>query len=255
MRAFWIAMAAICCAAASSARADQTIASAQQTLKDQGFYYGEITGTKDADTVAAIRRYQIRNGLKITGDLSAETQKSLGLHGDTPSAATPAPQRQQSVPPAPQNAPPDTSDLRADQETVPGFAPGQRGPGLVTPPTQQGDAAAPGAYAATPGLFNGTPYQLAPGDVQRQVIIGAQKRLAQRGYYRSNIDGEFGAGTAFALRAFQTQFRLPPTGRFDMQTLAALGLLPGQRAPGMAPPGRRIYRPYAVPPERLYVPQ
>lgn len=256
MRAFWIAMAAVCCAAVLPGRADQTIASAQQTLKDQGFYYGEITGTKDADTVAAIRRYQIRNGLKITGDLSAETQKSLGVHGGAPSAATPAPQRQQSVPPAPQNVqPPDTSDLRDDQQTVPGVPPVQRAPGLVTPPPQQGYAPAPGSYTATPGLFEGTPYQLAPGDVQRQVIIGAQTRLAQRGYYRSSIDGEYGAGTAFALRAFQTQYRLQPTGRLDMQTLAALGLLPGQRSPGMEPPRRRIYRPFAAPPERLYVPQ
>ncbi|MEJ7703238.1 MAG: peptidoglycan-binding domain-containing protein [Geodermatophilaceae bacterium] len=81
MRAFWIALAVLCCAAVLPARADQAIASMQQALKDQGFYYGEITGTKDADTTAAIRRYQIRNGLKITGDLNAETQKSLGVRG------------------------------------------------------------------------------------------------------------------------------------------------------------------------------
>ena len=42
----------------SVARADEAIANAQQALKDQGFYYGEITGRKDADTTAAIRRYQ-----------------------------------------------------------------------------------------------------------------------------------------------------------------------------------------------------
>ena len=61
------------------ARADQVIESAQQKLKDQGFYYGEITGKKDTDTTAAIRRYQIRNGLQITGEINAETQRSLGL--------------------------------------------------------------------------------------------------------------------------------------------------------------------------------
>src|SRR5713101_2956791 len=55
--------------------ADQAIQNVQQALKDQGFYYGEITGTKDADTTAAIRRYQIRNGLQITGDLNEETVK------------------------------------------------------------------------------------------------------------------------------------------------------------------------------------
>src|SRR3954470_7687952 len=60
-------------------RADDAIASAQQALKNQGFYYGEITGRKDADTIAAIRRYQIRNGLKITGELNTETQRSLRI--------------------------------------------------------------------------------------------------------------------------------------------------------------------------------
>jgi peptidoglycan hydrolase-like protein with peptidoglycan-binding domain len=76
----------LCC----PARADQIIESVQQKLKDQGFYYGEINGKKDTDTTAAIRRYQIRNGLQITGEINAETQRSLGL-GSKP-AATPPPQ-------------------------------------------------------------------------------------------------------------------------------------------------------------------
>src|ERR1700759_4733372 len=53
------------------------ISDVQQILKDQGFYYGAINGQKDTDTSAAIRRYQIRNGLQITGDLNDETLKSL----------------------------------------------------------------------------------------------------------------------------------------------------------------------------------
>ena len=54
-------------------RADQSIESVQQALKEQGFYYGEITGEKNADTTAAIRRFQIRHGLQITGELNEET--------------------------------------------------------------------------------------------------------------------------------------------------------------------------------------
>ena len=64
-------------------RADQTVENVQQALKDQGFYYGEVTGQKDADTTAAIRRYQIRNGLQITGDLNDETLKALGVDSST----------------------------------------------------------------------------------------------------------------------------------------------------------------------------
>src|SRR3954470_15692173 len=85
--------------ASSAAWADPAIESAQQKLKDSGFYYGEINGKKDADTTAAIRRYQIRNGLQITGELNAETQHSLGLTSKP--AATPATRPAQGQTPGP----------------------------------------------------------------------------------------------------------------------------------------------------------
>src|SRR3954469_20427337 len=95
-------------AASGLAIADQSIADVQQALKDQGFYYGSITGQKDADTTAAIRRYQIRNGLQISGDLNPETMKSLGVdstgaHVTAKASPTPAP------------AAPETTDSRAEQ--------------------------------------------------------------------------------------------------------------------------------------------
>src|SRR3954471_19546505 len=73
----------------SMAWADPAVESAQKKLKDDGFYYGEINGKKDADTTAAIRRYQIRNGLQINGELNPETLRSLGL-ASKPSAPRPA---------------------------------------------------------------------------------------------------------------------------------------------------------------------
>ena len=63
--------------AVSLVRADQGIRSLQQTLKDQGFYYGAVTGDKNAETTAAIRRYQIRNGLPVTGEINGETLRSV----------------------------------------------------------------------------------------------------------------------------------------------------------------------------------
>ena len=105
MRAVTILVTAFCSLGVGAVYADSTTASVQQALKDQGFYYGEITGTKDADTTAAIRRYQIRNGLQITGELNAETRKSLGLQGTAPTTPAPIP-----VPPAitPRPEPPDS---------------------------------------------------------------------------------------------------------------------------------------------------
>src|SRR5687768_9740042 len=94
----------------SSVQADQVIESVQQKLKDQGFYYGEITGKKDTDTTAAIRRYQIRNGLQITGEINAETQRSLGVTSKP--VSTP--------PPRPANPPiPRTEDQREEQPAPP----------------------------------------------------------------------------------------------------------------------------------------
>src|SRR5436189_5057633 len=74
---------------AGSVRADQTIQSVQQTLKDQGFYYGNVSGEKSAETTAAIRRYQIRNGLKVTGDINPETLRSLNITSSSVSSAQP----------------------------------------------------------------------------------------------------------------------------------------------------------------------
>src|SRR5438477_11943084 len=62
------------------ARADQMIERVQQALKDQGFYYGEVSGEKNATLTAAIRRYQIRNGLAVNGELNSETLRSLGIN-------------------------------------------------------------------------------------------------------------------------------------------------------------------------------
>lgn len=231
-------------ASIASGRADQTIESAQQTLKDQGFYYGEITGEKDADTIAAIRRYQIRNGLQITGELNEETLRSL--------RSTPARPSEPVAKPAPAPAPnPDLSDLRDDSRRE-----GER----VSPPSQsfsqipqdrqpvQPDAGA--AVRPTGGLFAGTPYEAAPPDVQRKVIADAQKILTRLDLFRSPIDGMFGADLEFSLRAYQSRVRLPTTGRLDLDTLAALKLLPGADAPIYRPRRGLRPRPYPQPPVR-----
>src|SRR5438132_14373456 len=66
-------------------RADQATQSVQQALKDQGFYYGNVTGDKSAETASAIRRYQIRNGLQVTGDIDPETLRSLNVNSNSAS--------------------------------------------------------------------------------------------------------------------------------------------------------------------------
>src|SRR6266508_3996862 len=72
---------------ASLVRADQTVQSVQQALKDQGFYYGNVTGDKSAETTAAVRRYQIRNGLQVTGEMNPETLRSLSINSHSAAAS------------------------------------------------------------------------------------------------------------------------------------------------------------------------
>ena len=82
--------------AVSLVHADQTIRSLQQTLKNQGFYYGAVTGDKSAETTAAIRRYQIRNGLQVTGELNEETLRSVNPSSNSVASAS---NRLQNLPP------------------------------------------------------------------------------------------------------------------------------------------------------------
>jgi peptidoglycan hydrolase-like protein with peptidoglycan-binding domain len=228
----------------ATGRAEDKIAGVQQSLKDQGFYYGEITGEKNADTTAAIRRYQIRNGLQITGDLNDETMRSLKSGAGSASASTPAAPAATAAatPPVAARTPsaaPDISDLREktpapdDEE-----APVQR---YAAPPSQ--DRQEPPVYPGRPvpsvrGNFGGTPYENAPPEVQQDLIARAQRQLAKSDLYRGEITGAFGPDLEFSLRAYQSRVGLRTTGRLDLETLAALQLLPGAGAP--------IYRPRRV---------
>jgi peptidoglycan hydrolase-like protein with peptidoglycan-binding domain len=58
--------------------ADDNVREVQEKLRDGGFYSGEIDGAYSTDLSAALSRYQIRNGLPITGQLDVETSKALG---------------------------------------------------------------------------------------------------------------------------------------------------------------------------------
>ena len=229
MKKCCLALLALLLATAGALQADQITAAVQQALKEQGFYYGDVTGEKTADTTAAIRRYQIRNGLQVTGEIDAETLRSLGVGTGSARTSPPPP----SPPPAEEAGANNGESATQLAEISPpsGYAPGPTyGPGPTRHEPRSGVS----------GVFAGTPYEMAPPDLQRHVIVGTQTILARYGFYRSGIDGEFGPGTEAAVRAFQVRARLVPDGRLNMATLAALGLLPGQHPPGMVPPPRRL---------------
>ena len=224
------------------ARADQVIESVQQALKNQGFYYGEITGEKNADLTAAIRRYQIRNGLQVNGELNNETLQSLRMNSSA------------SAQPAGQDCLARLRSRRSQVSNLPSKEQMRRRYRFSLLRMRHNDQpvfpSAPGAPSTSgTGVLARTPFEAAPPEVQRNVIVSAQIALARRGFYHQEVNGVYGPAMEFSLRAYQARTRLPVTGQLDLQTLAALRLLPQPRQP-FYDPARRRWRPPPGPPVR-----
>ncbi len=83
--------------ASSACLADDAILSAQKKLQRLGYYDGTADGQYGSQTAAAIRRYQVAENLKVTGELTPQTLKSLGIAAPASRSAS-AP----SAPPVPQ---------------------------------------------------------------------------------------------------------------------------------------------------------
>ena len=247
---------------AASAFADDQLRGVQAELKTQGFFYGDANGQTSPETTAALRRYQIRNGLEVTGTLNKETLAALGGAGKSapkvapPSApATPAPAKKPPV-----NLRKDESVEDADRAFLQREEARRRTPEpdaqttpLPYPPASQRDPAVvrPPAPLDAPGddfpvLFARTPYATAPRTVQQQTLLRAQRILAGRGFYRDVIDGLPGLATEEALLTYQRSARLTLTGRLDLETLGMLGLLPGRSVTRSTEPPpastQRVYR-------------
>jgi peptidoglycan hydrolase-like protein with peptidoglycan-binding domain len=184
-------------------RADPTIQSVQQALKDQGIYYGNVTGDKSAETIAAIRRYQIRSGLQVTGEMDGQTLRSLNLSSNSVASAQPSGK----------SASAQSNSVRGDDRP----RLGQNSPAA--------SLSEPDRRLETKSNFSGALYQSPPRRINQRIALAeVQRQLMSRGYYRGRIDGRSGRRTMFALRAFQLSSGLPPTGHLDTSTLDALGV-------------------------------
>jgi peptidoglycan hydrolase-like protein with peptidoglycan-binding domain len=240
-------------ASTSLAFGDELVKNAQAELKSQGFYYGEVTGVNSPETVAAVKRYQIRNGLEVTGTLSNDTLNSLGLGSNAPAAAPEAaptlkvPERKatpaERQPPATSQKPPinlrrTPTQQESDREFLqrqPSSQPPAPGPESRPPQPSTGG----GAYGE---VFARTPYATAPFEVQQSTLQRAQKFLRELGFYRESINGQPGPATEEAILGYQRFIRLPLTGRLDIETLSAMRLLPGRGGSPMRPAGSRPLR-------------
>jgi peptidoglycan hydrolase-like protein with peptidoglycan-binding domain len=70
--------------ATASQGADPTVLAAQKILKQRGYYRGTVDGLIGSRTAAAIRRYQVAENLRVTGQLTPQTLRSLGLPMSSP---------------------------------------------------------------------------------------------------------------------------------------------------------------------------
>ena len=225
----------------------------QGALKSQGFFYGEVTGAENAETGAAIRRFQIRSGITVTGKLNADTLAALGLgekkpvgvapqpgpapapRAAQPTAPVPAAQVQKQVNPAQAVAPKpgeglpmkSVGDLPSENESKDTEQKVTRRANLNDPSVIEPPAPLP-APVSTPfsTMFRDTPYATAPREVQMDVVLRAQAFMAARKFYRGPLNGIAGPLTSEAIFIFQQDAGLPRTGRLDPDTLAEMKLLP-----------------------------
>ena len=248
------------------ATADDQLRDVQAALKTQGFYYGEVTGKESAETDAATRRFQIRNGITVTGKLNAETLAALGFAvkkdaGTAPPTTTPAPAPPPSPAPAPepepapqpvapkvpaqkQLNPPPAHDpapkpgepvlpsrkeraLPPDNEPAPDAQTPARRPRLNDPSVIDPPTPLPApVHTQSTTMFRDTPYATAPREVQAGLIRRAQQLMAARQQYHGPIDGIASGATGEAIFLFQEETSLRRTGRLDNDTLAEMKLLP-----------------------------
>lgn len=226
------------------AHADEQTRDIQSALKDAGFYYGQVNGEKNEETAAAIRRYQIRNGLQVTGSINQETLDSL-FKTNAPSQGEPSrepsptyqPPQQQPAPAYPQSPeshqriPQEDEGRQDDREML-------RDREVPLPP---GEVLIPFSK-----IFHKTPFDRAPLPVQQQTVRRVQDKLAEKGFYRGRLDGQPTEKLRRAIVSYQQSRRLKPSGDLDMETLHHLRLLPGESDSPFSTreerPQRRIYR-------------
>jgi peptidoglycan hydrolase-like protein with peptidoglycan-binding domain len=210
---------------ANSLWADDLTRAIQQRLKDQGFYYGEVDGQGGEETSAAIRRFQIRHGLQVTGQLNDETLHSLNLS------------RQSGAGPGGGDQENERSFGGRSNDGYDSQAPRQYDPRTIPQPEESNNysqmqpppSAAPRVLTSFQQLFAATIYERSPAQIQENVLYAVQGELMRSGFFRGVINGRPGPATTEAIVRLQQEEGLTVNGRLDGETLNALQAFPGQR--------------------------
>jgi peptidoglycan hydrolase-like protein with peptidoglycan-binding domain len=128
-------------------------------------------------------------------------------------------------------------------------------PKKAVPPTSQSSvkpaAKAPLKTAARPRAYSRyrAPVRYVARPAAQQVPTAdrykeIQQAMADKGYFKGNVDGQWNQDSVDALKHFQTDQNLPAEGRLDSLSLIGLGLGPkrmtAQSAPQVVPPASQI---------------
>ena len=120
----------------------------------------------------------------------------------------------------------DDFDADGSRSTITGAKPNAAVAALRAPPPPAGPAAAAGG-AVGPDLYSKEAGTLAKG-AKGPEVKAAQEKLIKAGYElpRHGADSDFGNETAAAVKQFQTNNKLTPTGELDVNTLDKLNKAP-----------------------------
>jgi peptidoglycan hydrolase-like protein with peptidoglycan-binding domain len=173
------------------------VRSAQQQLKSNGYYNGAIDGVDGAMTQAAIRKYQSDNNLAVNGRLDTETCQKLGVENTNQSNSA---NRNQ-----PNNQPNSGNNAATNNGT---------GSQSAAPNQAQSNNTNEANRSANSGMIHASP----------ATVMAAQRSLREKGFYKGNINGNMDTETQAAIREFQTNSNLNPTGQLDQATLSNLGV-------------------------------
>lgn len=229
---------AISILACGLAVADDQVRSAQESLKAQGFYVGPVDGEMNTATGKAIRRFQIRNGIDATGELDPATVNALKQTAAATAPSAPAPEAsapEPITPPTPEAPapPPEAASPKPAASPDENYLRNQTARHPAPRPPEETEAGPPirRADESFARLYARTPFWNAPRVVQTDTLRKAQALLARAGLYDAPLDGVPSPDVEEALFRFQSRYRLPRTGRLDIDTLAQMHLLPVSRVP------------------------
>lgn len=162
----------------------ETVRELQATLKLLGYHKGAVSGTYDAETVAAVSRFQQAAGIRVDGVAGQETWERLFPAAAIAAPTTPAANQSAAKPPATPVAKPTQKPTQNE-------------------PTDRPVAAAKPDTIHLPVLKVG---------MKGPAVIGLQERLRAIGVFSGMVDGVFGAETLSAVKTAQRNNRLAVDG-------------------------------------------